>query len=360
MSNKLKAVDLLMLTVFFLSYIKLSAWAIFDLFFLGFYYKPKNQNDTMKAYFSGMISALLIVFLLWLCRFFPTYNLYREDGVLRYTFGFSHPNGLGRFCFLCCSIFVLMKRININWKEITVIAIVAVFIYVFPNSGTSSIVIFLLAFACSVVKTLRLAKNHCLIEKKCVRIMGLSALPIMIVVQYVLMKKYIAGNSFVMNLPQTIISRLVLGIRGLKIYGINLFGNNIEFTSTVSSYFSTGNDHYFVLDSLFFFLPIRMGLIVTIFFVAAFFCFLIKFIREYDYFKIVIALLFLVYSLTENGIMGNSAFLFSFLFITPSKPKQNITTLLNRYPQLASIIWKFRRKDGKNKYKKEFHVSDDI
>lgn len=339
--------------IFAFSYLSISsyAWGLFDLVFLGIFYYPKDYKKMLKVYISSIAFGFIVIFALYFLHKMPEYQLVRDDGTPRYSFGFSHPNGLGRFMFLFCCLFYFIKRTNFTWKHIFLYFCIGLFIYYFPNSVTSALLVWLIAVMMLFQKAYIYQKNKNPLSNPLLRVIGYTVLPALTILMIVVTIMYINNVSILENLPTTILARFKMGTQGLQQYGIKLFGNDIKFSGTADAYFHKRTGRYFVLDSLFFYLPIKMGIVPTIYFFAIYFYTICNSVKRKDISKIVVLIIFLLYSISECAILSSStAFLYSFIFINPTNRDKLLIDLENQDNFMFFQKIRIRRKYVKIKY----------
>lgn len=338
--------------IFVFSYLSISsyAWGLFDLVFLSIFYCPKDYTKTLKIYIGSIVLGFIVIFALYFLHKMPEYQLLRDDGTPRYSFGFSHPNGLGRCTLLLCCMFYFLKRTCFTWKHIFLYFVIGLFIYYFPNSVTSTLLVWLIAAVMLFQKAYLYQNNKNPLSNQWIRMVGYTLLPVSIILVIVITVIYINGASIVENLPTTILSRFKLGTEGLQRYGIKLFGNDIKFTTTADIYFQGHVGRYFVLDSLFFYLPIRVGLVPTVYFAAIYFYTICNCVRKKDMSKLVVLIIFLLYSMSESAMISSTAFLYSFIFINPNNRDSLLIDLENQNILIPPPKAKIRRKYVKIKY----------
>jgi len=332
-------------SVAFLLYYTTGIWCVYDLFFISLFQQEYNSQKVKKTILMVLLFSVIFIMLCYFLHIMPDIHFVRNNGRKRYGFGFSHPNGFSRMIFLIVLIDVLIKKQNVKYREIVVYILLAVFVYEYPNTVTAAGLIAVVSFTLLVNKVLknRLSNSNVVMLLMCIMMLVITISFISLAILYSNGK--IAGT----DIPETIESRFILGMRGYDKYGIEWMGNkDVSFVSSAAS--SASGEQYFVLDSLIFYLPIRMGLAVTALFIVFYVCSVVMYFIKRNFFGIMVMMSVCIYSLFENAILTSYAFMFAFLFFDAYHK--------GRYYNIEKLI--FKRLKIENKYKNELHISDDI
>ena len=333
----------LMFCVILISHQITTIWALFDLFFLPFFLKELCDAKIYKVYACAVAAGCLVVFAAHVMHIMPELMFYRDNSKIRHAFGFSHPNILSRYVMLLAMLFVSVFKEKIKYRHIGLIFLSALFVYRFPNTNTVTLVLFFMTAALFANKYMKKK----VLETKSGRIAMMLVIPCTILL-FVGLTFYYSANILRMHgADNTLHARFIMGFRGIDMYGIHLLGNDIKFVSS-SSAGSLASGEYFVIDSLFFYLPIRMGIIATALFLFLYMRLLYLAVKEQRFYDALIIILIGLYSFFENAILSSYAFVFSFIFIDN---RFNISETVKFY--ISSVLNKqshHRRNYGKFKY----------
>lgn len=301
---------LLMFVLIVVSYRITTIWALFDLLFVPVFLNELCSNKIYKWYAYAIITGCTVVVIAHFLGIMPELTFYRNNSSIRYAFGFSHPNTLSRYVMLLDILMVIRLKDKIKLRHIAMIAISAVFVYLFPNTNSVTAVLLMLTFGVFIYQYFK--KN--MLDTKIGRLIMIMIVPCFILL-FLGMTIYYYGHIGKLNNPDnTLQSRFIMGFRGINRYGIHIFGNDVKFVST-SSTNSLASGEYFVIDSLFFYLPIRMGIVATVIFVFMYMKLILNAVKEYRFYDTMIIILIGFYSFFENSILSSYAFIFSFIMI---------------------------------------------
>ena len=329
----------LLLCLIVISHKVTTIWALFDLFFLPFFLKKYASPKIYKCFLYAILSGCAVVILFHYMGVLPEIIYYRRNMRVRYSFGFSNPNSFSRYVMLSDILFILLRKDKLKYWHIGVIFASALFVYQFPNTITVAAMIVLMSLVLLINKLL----DGKLINFWACRAGIVLVIPCMIAVFAFLMVYYRSQPGMLYRIDNTIQARFIMGFRGIDDYGIHLFGNNISFVSS-SSAGTLAQGEYFVIDSLFFYLPVRMGIIITVMFFSFYMWLLVNAVRERRFYCAVALLIVGCYSMFENAMLSSYAFVFSFLMM------DNIYTVTEQAKRLWNSIISGKRR------RRRFHV----
>lgn len=147
--------------------------------------------------------------------------LTRVSGVMRYNFGYSHPN---IFSCILTNLFAmyLWKHYNsVGVRHALIICLIEFVVYKMTDSRTGLIVtLFLVLFT-------MLFRNN---QKPCrfLKFMAAYAVPVLTVMFYCLCKLFASGNGFALLLDKLISGRIRLGAYSLNRFGVSFLGQNLS------------------------------------------------------------------------------------------------------------------------------------
>lgn len=233
---------------------------LFFLFLFGS--KGINLQLFLKRDLYIRISILFFVFSLYLLGIFPDIILFRDDGAIRHSLGFKHPNTLGGFLLIIVIEIIIVNWEKLKWHHYLLSVILLLINNSITNSRTSFIVgIFSLLIAVSIKfkgQTKFIFNNW--IFKWIVII-----LPFILVLFMLFVVKNLDINSTIFSIVNKFSSgRLGLFKNIYETYGVSLFGQSIP---TLSEDYAI---RYFIrqqtLDNAYLTLLIRYGILTTIVF----------------------------------------------------------------------------------------------
>lgn len=142
-------------------------------------------------------------------------------GRFRYNFFFTHPNNFAIQCVFTILAYIYIKRNKFSLKKINIICIItALFLLLFPNSQTATLVMLIYVFMNIVVR------YASVFWKYFIRVfIPLFAFTLI----YILFQFYNGNTSIISNyITGTFASRFIGAIQGMELYHVNLFGNYIS------------------------------------------------------------------------------------------------------------------------------------
>ena len=308
--------DMLQLIVFMvlsvLSYYFVKSTAVFDLFFLTYLFPSIDKKRFVNVFFHAILLSTILVIVMYFLNVFPEYVIYRNDTEMRrYSFGFSHPNVLGRILMLLCMLYVIKVEGKVKIKDIFVIFCVGLFIYLLPNSVTAAEIIFLLALILLIRYINGSGVFKSISIEKLIRLASKIVFPLLFVLSVA-----ITNNSELQEALRTysvtFYKRFYYGMLAIEQYGIHLFGSNISFMGSTQRYFSDTTESVFVIDCLYVLLIVKYGMVISAYYVMNYIKAVKCCIRANKDYMLIILILVAVYSLAENGM---TLFYTSFIFV---------------------------------------------
>lgn len=305
-------------TLLFLVCFSNKKWMVFDLLFISLLLADfLSYKKILKVSILALIAGSFCVMLLNYFGFFPDLEFHRTASVIRYSFGFAHPNRLGFVTIVIVALIALLmyhQKLIIN---IVLIISVVLFCYFVPNSTTSSLTAFL--FIASLIVSKIIPSSFVFYYKKNIFIITCLILCGLISVLYYIVINESGWDFFNTRFFNTVLARLTLSHEAYNKYGFSLLGQSISFMGSVPLMKGI-QGRYFIIDSLYFYAPIVIGLIPTFIFFA-FYLFAMKTaIWRTNLFLYLILLSFLVYSFSEGFVI--SSCLCMPLFILPFVEKK--------------------------------------
>lgn len=294
-SNELMIMILIMLLAL-ISYIFSDDSIVLKLFLVIYSSKTLDFNDFIKKDLYVKLIFFIIVIILHFNGLTTDYIMYRSDGTMRSSMGFSHPNIFGLYIFMFCMELVYLKRNKLKLYDYVMIICLLLVIYNYSDSRASIISLVLLI-------TLLLTKNFLIkyvFSRKVIKFFVQNSFLIFTIITYIATILY-SNNYEIGKIMNTITSNRISSIcYFLDNYGINLFGKKLYLVSTEKSVLLSIKAY--ILDNCYFNLLIKYGAII---FLIIFLITRKMFERLYNYKKfslIIIFLILLVYGLMENSI----------------------------------------------------------
>ena len=252
--------------------------------------KKINIEKLIKFDATIKISFLIIVSLLYKLGLTEIYDMVRENGQIRYSMGFSHPNVFAAYLFSATlSLFFVLFNKNYKKSKLIFLLIASIILgYNITSSRTLVIsIIVLIVFLCFSKKNLKILKIA-------------KYLPITIAaISLILGYAYNSNNQILNNLNTLSSQRVYFMNKFLNEYNVTLFGNKIEYISSI--YGKENGIEAMVLDNAYLLFILKYGIIMTIIFGYM----LIKTLKKFEHDrKVIIPLIsFMIYGFFESGFI---------------------------------------------------------
>lgn len=223
-----------------------------------------------------------------------------EKTKIRYSFFFVHPNVFAAYVFWTITMYYYLNFDKLNILSYIYTFLLALFIYVFPNSKTSALIIMLL-----IVLTIFKKKFRKNINVKLVFV---------IVFLFCLLCLVFIEKPIVRTIDNILTTRITLGRIIYENYGIHLFGANIQNSVKIAIINGQYYNNIKIIDSMYYTLLFNYGIISVVIF--AWCLFKHKFVKNEDLFFVLV----LMYGITET-ICLSPIIAFPLLFLSEREKK---------------------------------------
>lgn len=328
-----------LLLVVALTFLSTNSWAFFDLFFIGIFIHKKSYTQILRWSFFSLLASVAFVVALFYLGVLPQYDIMRSDGTMRIAFGFQHPNTFGRLIMILCMMYCTMRRSAMTWWESLAMLAIAFFIYKYPNSVTSTLLIALIAMIPQLEKLYQWLFKRKLVNNKGFRILSYASVFVLIAALALILMIYMDHREVIDDFPATLQARIKLAKYALSQYPLNLTGHSIEFATTFNMMTNPKAGRYFVIDCFYYYLPIRFGLIATVYFWIVFLRRMIRSGKEKDIYKFMNCLILLIYSISESALLSSLSIVFVFVFYDTSLVECYVRDLMPHFKKLK-IKWR--------------------
>lgn len=299
--NKLKS-TLFVIFIFFIAF-SAKTWIIFDLLFFPLFYSYNlDINRCYKIIFVVLIFSLFLIVTIDHFDFFEKYRFLR-DGSERYALGFYHPNSLGLTIMFIGMLYVLIKE-KTNMIDIVFLFCLCLIIKYLTDSRTSFYTLLIFSIFCCINN---FVENH--IKK----LLGKNLFIISVVCTILIIgfMYYVAISGWNLSYFDRIINgRIEFGGIALDRLGLSWLGQKY---STAIEWQTAKGEEYFVIDSLFFYFPIAVGIIPSIFLCFWYFYSVWKNLEKKNAIIFVMLILFILYGVTESVAFTSGLCMFIFM-----------------------------------------------
>lgn len=308
--NKKSLISLIIIFIFnIISYMYSKDIIIFQMFLLIATYRDNNFENFVKKDFVIKLVISIFVMGLYFLGLTENIKLYEDNGIIRYSLGFGHPNTLG-FLAMILGLELLYICRNKN-KNIALIFcfFIIVFIDKIPYSRTSSVI---LALSIFLVFINDFSKNKILkfkVSKKIICSSFIILLFIALFLVYLYEKQGDLGNI----LNEMFSGRLEWAQKYLTYYQINLFGNYVYIPNELTL---LNGQYYLCVDNAYIYILLSFGITTIFLFTILYNKLFKKLYNKEEYMLIIIILVLLTSGLMETNIFRYNFNPFLILFST--------------------------------------------
>lgn len=242
------------------------------------------------------IIYMIIVITLYKIGLTSTYIMYREDGSIRSSMGFSHPNNFGQYILVICCDYIFIHFKNLKFYNYLIPIISIYLIDKFSNSRTSELCLLVL-----LVLTIIYNIKPKFYKNKYIKRIVINIFLIFTVFTLLMVHAFNNNNKTMIEINQLLSNRLYYASKFLEKYDITLFGNEITMLYTQEAR-SLGQQPW-LLDNSYLVCILRYGIfayLVIYFFIRK----SLKQLLENEHIDLII--MWIVISL--NGVFENYLF----------------------------------------------------
>lgn len=228
--------------------------------------------------------------------------IYRNDGSIRSSLGFEHPNKLGLNIMILLADYLYITKNSKNKEhkllDVFVILISLISIYFVSNSRSALVCVLILLIYILFEKSII---NH-LYSKKIIKGIFKTAFIFFMILSVSLGLLFPKNIGIVNKINKMSSGRVYYTSYYLKKYDINLFGNKL--VQKNKEYTSDNNILYFPFDNGYANLLLTYGLIISILLAYLFYKMLNELFKTKNYLLATIIFMFLIYGLMETGFIN--------------------------------------------------------
>lgn len=241
----------------------------------------------IKYDFKLKLISTIIIILCYYLNLTDVYYMYRSDGTIRSSMGFSHPNIFGGFVFSIVCDYIFLRKDKINIFDIVVIILLSFGVSYFSDSRTSQICIILVMLGSIFIKIDKIK----ILDLKLVKFIVNNSFFIFSIISFILAYLLVQNNPTVINLNESLSGRISFIARFFDEYVVNLFGREIEIIGTLQS--KTTGESPWILDNSYAMILLRYG-VVTFLMMGIFLNIFFKNTYKYDKYILIIMFVFLI------------------------------------------------------------------
>ncbi|MDO4626298.1 MAG: hypothetical protein Q4A81_03190 [Pasteurellaceae bacterium] len=298
--NKSSLFDLIITIVFAIGYLHFKKGVLIYLFIILCRKIP--FSFVMKTFLLATISGMLFILMTYIFNLYPeTYlDLFREDGTYRYLLGYRFPTFLPNYYFHLVLCWFFIRKKNITLGEILLILSINYPIYLFTDTKAAYGLVILSCLAVLFVKYFHIAYST-LILGRLYRLFTKYSFVIFAAIAIYFQYTYDPSFEWMGKLNTMFSGRLALGHWGFELYGIQPFGNLVEFTTMLEA---SDTNKFFYIDSAYVQLLLVYGAIIFILVCVGYMRIGQMIVANNDqYFGLVLIILF-AHSITDPQLMS--------------------------------------------------------
>ena len=267
--------------------------------------KNVGIDDIIRKNWKIMTFLIIIVLFFYFVGATGVYYMYRDDGTIRSSMGFSHPNAFGAYLFAAFSQYLYSNydKSKKKWSFILIGFVLAIITAICSDSRGSSLSYLLLLLIITIMAKYRNGIN------KCGRLMktAIISFPILLLILSLgIAFSYDSSNPFMNKMNSLLTYRISSASYIVKKYDARMFGQELELVSSEESQ-GTGKSAL-VLDNAYVKLIYQYGILATAAFVLLY-CMAIKeAFKDEKWLIVAMLLMFAIRGMTENvmfSIYGN-------------------------------------------------------
>ena len=230
---------------------------LLKVFILSIAFGDIEFNKFIKLDVIIRIIFMCVVILLYNIGLTENYFMYREDGTMRSSMGFAHPNNFGQYLLVICIDLVLLRFKKLKFVDYVYVLLSIILINYFSNSRTSQICLGILFLIMIILR-----KHINIINFKFMKLLIINSFLIFTIISILLANNYRENREWAVQLNDLLSNRIAYASQFLEYYDINLLGNDIEMKYTQEA--RANSEQPWVLDNSYLVVLLRYGLIAYI------------------------------------------------------------------------------------------------
>ena len=251
-------------------------------------------NNLIKFDIKIKSILLCVVLVAYILGMTDVYYMYRTDGTIRSSMGFSHPNIFATYVFSICCEYVYLNYKNMKLYKVILLIIISFIITYFSDSRTAQFAIIILALIWYINNKFNIFKYK--VINKILTIMFI----ILTGVSYGTGMLYAQGNKIIEITDELLTGRIKCIYYFINKYDINLLGNELELIGTREAL--EYNTSAKILDNSYIKILLQFGIVNYVLFVLLLYYGIKRAIKEKNYALCLIFLIYFIYGISENAL----------------------------------------------------------
>ena len=271
-----------------ISIYKIKSYYICQLLLILLVSKNIDINKFIKNIFFIQVFMFCTVVLFHMMGMTTDVIKYREDGSIRNSLGFSHPNRLGNYIFIMILEYIYIRKAKLKLYNYLIIGLVLITTNYFSDSRAtlySMIVTLIIIYIYNIV-------GKKILTNKFSKIIIINSFLILSILSFSLCYFYRNGNEMAEKINEALSNRILLMNRELENRTIKPYGYELN---------SIENERI-VIDNAYGNIVIMYGWVINIFFLVLFTINFIELYKRENYSMIIVLFGYLIYSMFETHI----------------------------------------------------------
>lgn len=212
-------------------------------------FKGMELDDVVKMSIPLRIILLTILLALFNLGLTKATEYTRNDGVVRYAYGFGNLNNLSTYILSTILQILYLDRKRIGWRDLAVVLASFIIIAVVTASRTHEAILLISAIFIiyTIFRSKAREKKQILIKSKVLKFFCKYSFLIMLLISAAVYLLYKDGNSFADSINSLTSSRVSTVKRLIDVNGISLFGQNVNRITTLGTRRALDNSYAYIL-----------------------------------------------------------------------------------------------------------------
>ncbi len=264
--------------------------------------KNVNYKSLLKCVFFALMMSMACIVGLCLIGKIGNEIYYRNDGIVRYSLGYQHPNTLAIRIFELCAVFVCILQGKLRYIHSVVFFIIMFFIKYVTDSTTAVLLMGLMAFlTLFICYANNSGKKKIGYLRRFVRF-WIDKMKYIVIIMPILAIFIVLNSSWLRDMVDgTLLSRIEQATFYYNVYGVKLLGSKLELNNNIKNWSLYTN--LYTLDNAYMYMLLGYGIIAFVLFVYAEIKMFVLFSKEKNYAILMILALYAVYGFVEVALI---------------------------------------------------------
>ena len=254
-----------------------------------FAFRGLDLKELIKYDIKIKIVFIVTIVIFHFIGLMDSYEMIRDDGTIRSSFGFNHPNNFSLYIFGLIAEIIYAYYKKIDYLYLLLLFIVSVSAMILTDSREAFVASILLILSVAAIKKFKIEK---IFTKKIVKWIFLSAATVLTIGSIVLGGLYSTKNDVLVKIDDILTGRVAFAGKFLNKYEIKPFGNKVNLVS-VRERQETGKKSW-VLDNSYLKVLLQYGLFAFLIFIISIYIMQKNALEKKDYILFIILSIYVV------------------------------------------------------------------